>query len=174
MSKHILNTKSGKFVLHVENGILQMIDLPLEEIPDDKPDELAQDTESLKVVKIFNQALEKFLTGRFSEIDFDALESYWQIPQLPFYSKVYRAVMKIKPGETMSYKEVAKLCGNENASRAVGGAMRNNPYPLLIPCHRVIGADGKMVGYAGKKGVKIKQKLLNWEKEAKAGVRFVF
>ena len=79
-----------------------------------------------------------------------------------FQKKVWQALKEIPFGETRSYGEIAKLIGNEKASRAVGMANNKNPIAIIIPCHRVIGANGKLVGYAG--GLDLKEKLLKLEK----------
>jgi methylated-DNA-[protein]-cysteine S-methyltransferase len=79
-----------------------------------------------------------------------------------FQKKVWNALIEIPYGQTKSYGEVAKVIGNEKASRAVGMANNKNPIPIIIPCHRVIGANGKLVGYAG--GLDLKQKLIQLEK----------
>lgn len=82
-----------------------------------------------------------------------------------FQRKVWEALVAIPYGETRSYKQIAQVIGNEKASRAVGMANHNNPIICMVPCHRVIGANGNMVGYAI--GISIKEKLLNMEKERK-------
>ena len=70
----------------------------------------------------------------------------------PFARKVYRAVLSIPLGQVRTYRWVAEKAGSPGAVRAVGQALKRNPYPLLIPCHRVIRSDGKPGGYAwGKK-----------------------
>lgn len=79
-----------------------------------------------------------------------------------FQKKVWDALRKIPYGETRSYKQIAEAIGNPKACRAVGMANHNNPIMCMIPCHRVIGADKKLVGYAG--GLDIKEKLLKMEK----------
>jgi len=79
-----------------------------------------------------------------------------------FQKKVWRELCKIPYGETAKYKEIAALIGNSNASRAVGAANGKNPIPIIIPCHRVVGSDGKLTGYAF--GLGIKQKLISLEK----------
>ncbi len=79
-----------------------------------------------------------------------------------FQKKVWRALCTIPYGETRSYGDIAKLIGNPRASRAVGGANNKNPIMIVIPCHRVIGSDGSLVGYAG--GIDIKKRLLEMEK----------
>ena len=81
----------------------------------------------------------------------------------PFQQKVWAALREIPYGETRSYKEIAAMVGNEKACRAVGMANNRNPLPIFIPCHRVVGANGKLVGYAG--GLDVKTFLLNLEKE---------
>lgn len=78
-----------------------------------------------------------------------------------FQKKVWNELKNIPYGETRSYKDIAVAIGNEKASRAIGMANNKNPIPILIPCHRVIGANGKLVGYRG--GLDIKEKLLNIE-----------
>ena len=78
-----------------------------------------------------------------------------------FQQKVWQALQTIPYGETWSYKKVAEAIGNPKASRAVGMANNKNPIAIMIPCHRVIGANGKLVGYAG--GLDIKSTLLELE-----------
>ncbi|GAA0076280.1 methylated-DNA--[protein]-cysteine S-methyltransferase [Clostridium sp. CTA-5] len=85
-----------------------------------------------------------------------------QLEGTDFMMKVWSSLTLIPYGETCTYGEVAKSIGNEKASRAVGLANNRNPIPIFIPCHRVIGANGKLVGYSG--GIDIKKYLLNLEK----------
>ena len=80
----------------------------------------------------------------------------------PFQQKVWSELQKIPYGDTISYGELARRIGNSNASRAVGLANGSNPIPIVIPCHRVIGSNGKLTGYGG--GLPIKEKLLALEK----------
>ena len=80
-----------------------------------------------------------------------------------FQMKVWEALQTIPYGETRTYKEIAEQIGNANASRAVGMANNRNPLPIFIPCHRVVGADGGIVGYAG--GTDVKAALLELEKK---------
>lgn len=79
-----------------------------------------------------------------------------------FQMKVWKALQEIPYGATCSYKEIAEKVGNVKACRAVGMANNRNPIAIIIPCHRVIGANGKLVGYGG--GLHIKERLLNMEK----------
>jgi methylated-DNA-[protein]-cysteine S-methyltransferase len=79
-----------------------------------------------------------------------------------FQVNVWKALQKIPYGETRSYGEIAAKTGNPKASRAVGMANNRNPIPIIIPCHRVIGSNGSLTGYAG--GLELKQQLLELEK----------
>lgn len=81
----------------------------------------------------------------------------------PFQKQVWQALLAIPYGETRSYQEIARTVGRPKATRAVGGANHHNPISLIIPCHRVIGADGGLTGYGG--GLHRKEALLALEKE---------
>jgi methylated-DNA-[protein]-cysteine S-methyltransferase len=78
-----------------------------------------------------------------------------------FQKKVWDELTKIPYGETISYGELAERMGNKNKMRAVAAANGANPIPIIIPCHRVIGADGSLTGYGG--GLDVKKKLLELE-----------
>jgi methylated-DNA-[protein]-cysteine S-methyltransferase len=78
-----------------------------------------------------------------------------------FQRRVWRALREIPYGRTISYGELARRIGNPSASRAVGLANGANPLPIIVPCHRVIGADGSLTGFGG--GLSIKRKLLALE-----------
>ena len=80
----------------------------------------------------------------------------------PFQLQVWKLLCDIPYGETISYGELARRAGNPKASRAVGLANGSNPIPIIIPCHRVIGSNGKLTGYGG--GLPIKEKLLALER----------
>ena len=67
----------------------------------------------------------------------------------PFQKRVWEALLRTSYGETKSYAEIAKLLGCLTASRAVGSAIGKNPISIIVPCHRIIGRDGKLRGYAG-------------------------
>jgi len=79
----------------------------------------------------------------------------------PFQQSVWKALVGIPYGETTSYGAIAKAIGKPDAVRAVGAANGANPIPIVIPCHRVIGASGKLTGFGG--GLDVKQKLLRLE-----------
>ena len=80
-----------------------------------------------------------------------------------FQIKVWNAISKIPKGKVKTYKELARSIRKSKASRAVANACGKNPFPIKIPCHRVIRSDGKLGGYSGKGGIKTKRKLLRSE-----------
>ena len=80
-----------------------------------------------------------------------------------FQRTVWKEISKIPFGETRTYKDLAVAIGKPNSSRAVANACGKNPYPVIIPCHRVIRTDGKLGGYSGVGGVKKKKELLKLE-----------
>jgi methylated-DNA-[protein]-cysteine S-methyltransferase len=82
----------------------------------------------------------------------------------PFQIEVRKAVMSIPYGQTATYAEIAAQIGRPAAARAVGRANATNPIPLVIPCHRLVGADGGLRGYGGAGGIKTKQWLLDLER----------
>ena len=77
--------------------------------------------------------------------------------------KVWKYLKTIPKGQTRTYKQVAVAIKKPKAIRAVANAVGKNPYPIVIPCHRVIRSDGKLGGYSGPGGLKLKKKLLNKE-----------
>lgn len=100
--------------------------------------------------------IREYLSGQRSSFDFP-----YTLAGTPFTQKVWAALQQIPYGETRSYKQLACSIGNPNASRAVGMANRINPLLIVVPCHRAIGSNGKLVGYAG--GLEMKKALLSLE-----------
>jgi methylated-DNA-[protein]-cysteine S-methyltransferase len=84
-----------------------------------------------------------------------------------FQQQVYQAACTIPYGQTVSYGELARRLGKPGAARAVGRALGANPVPILIPCHRIVGADGSLTGFTG--GLDAKQQLLDMEQPKKTG-----
>ena len=80
-----------------------------------------------------------------------------------FQIKVWKAISKIPRGQVRTYKELAKLIKKPKASRAVANACGKNPYPIKIPCHRVIRSDGSLGGYSGRGGISAKKNILKKE-----------
>jgi methylated-DNA-[protein]-cysteine S-methyltransferase len=100
--------------------------------------------------------LDAYFAGALIDFDLDLA------PQgTPFQMRVWRALCDIPLGETISYGTLARRLGNPNASRAVGLANGQNPISIIVPCHRVIGADGSLTGYGG--GLPRKRFLLRHE-----------
>jgi methylated-DNA-[protein]-cysteine S-methyltransferase len=114
-------------------------------------------TENPQPLKETACQLKAYFAGTLQEFD---------LPLAPqgthFQLGVWKRLCEIPYGETISYGELARRIGNPNASRAVGLANGSNPIPIIIPCHRVIGSNGKMTGYGG--GLPIKEKLLALER----------
>ena len=84
-----------------------------------------------------------------------------------FQKRVWGELLKIPPGEVVSYKQVARRIGRHRAVRAVANAVAANPMPVVIPCHRVVRSDGGLGGYSGPGGIKRKKELLDGERRTK-------
>ncbi len=112
---------------------------------------------------------EYFQMGDF-QWDIDSLD--WQgIGR--FSQRVLRTCYSIPAGCVMTYGELAAQVGSPRAARAVGGAMAANRWPLLIPCHRVVGSGGRLTGYSGRGGLQTKKQLIEMESEIKLLPRLV-
>ncbi len=107
----------------------------------------------------YAKELKEYLAGKRHEFTF---EIDWSLFR-PFQRLALKAVFAIPYGETRTYGEIAAQIGHANAYRAVGRANATNPMPLVIPCHRVIGRDGKLHGYGGGDGLPTKEWLLEME-----------
>lgn len=114
-----------------------------------------QDKETALIKTTYNQ-LNEYLLGKRKEFNIPI-----KLEGTAFQKKVWEELKNIPYGETRTYKQIAENIGNPKACRAVGMANHNNPIAIIVPCHRVIGTNNKLVGYAG--GIDIKQKLLQIE-----------
>ena len=112
-----------------------------------------------KKIQPYAKELSEYLKGKRRDFTF-AID--WSIFK-PFQLKTLKAVYDIPFGETRTYADIAMQIGHPHAYRAVGSANATNPMPLVIPCHRVIGADGKLHGYGGGDGLPTKEWLLKME-----------
>lgn len=121
----------------------------------DETSESGKNTEFSDLV--YNEVME-YLNGKRKSFDIK-----YEINGTEFQKKVWKELTNIPYGETRTYKEIAVAVGNPKASRAVGMANNKNPIAIIVPCHRVIGSDGKLVGYAG--GLDMKRALLTLEKK---------
>jgi methylated-DNA-[protein]-cysteine S-methyltransferase len=111
---------------------------------------------SLLELKSVVDQLDGYFCGNYTQFDLPL-----DLHGSDFQRKVWRALSAIPFGQTRSYGQIAKAVGQPGAARAVGLAAHENPIAIVVPCHRVIGADGKLTGYAG--GVPRKKKLLDLE-----------
>ncbi len=100
--------------------------------------------------------LTEYLDGRRKTFDVP-----YKLEGTEFQKKVWKALLEVPYGDTRSYKDIARAIGDENLSRAVGMANNKNPINIIVPCHRVIGSSGKILGYSG--GVEMKKFLLDIE-----------
>lgn len=152
--KHIYYYDSaiGKLGIMQEEQVITRIFFPDENIPEDAI-ELETD-----VIKEAGQQIQEYFAGERKEFTIPLTAN-----GTPFMQSVWNALIDIPYGETRSYKEIAENINNPKAVRAVGMANNRNPLPIVIPCHRVIGANGSLVGYGG--GLDIKILLLDLEKQ---------
>ncbi|MCH5249925.1 MAG: methylated-DNA--[protein]-cysteine S-methyltransferase [Lachnospiraceae bacterium] len=109
------------------------------------------------LLKESKKQLKEYFAGKRREFDLPI-----SLHGTDFRKKVWNVLRSIPYGETLSYGEVAAQIGNPKASRAVGGANNKNPVMIIVPCHRVIGADGSLTGFGG--GLPAKEYLLAMEK----------
>jgi len=132
-----------------------------------------QDTGTKLVEQDWNpklrQQCEAFATGKHAR--FPRIHIVRQRPLTEFQQKVVEIVQAIPAGETLTYGQVAELAGSPGAARAVGQVMANNPVPLVIPCHRVVGSAGGLGGFSAPGGIETKRRLLKVEGRQTAIVR---
>lgn len=81
----------------------------------------------------------------------------------PFNARVYETTRAIPPGQTRTYGEIARAIGDPSAARAVGQALGRNPFPIVVPCHRVVGANNRLVGFSATGGIATKLRMLQIE-----------
>lgn len=103
--------------------------------------------------------LREYFEGRRRDFD---VPLDWQ--GTAFQQKVWRALLRVPYGTTASYADIARAIRQPRAFRAVGGANRRNPLPIVVPCHRILGSDGSLTGYSGPTRLDIKSHLLALEK----------
>lgn len=121
---------------------------------DKEPVIAREDTELLRETE---EQLKEYFEGKRERFDLP-----YEFHGTPFQVKVWETLAERVPfGETCSYKDLAEKAGNTKAVRAIGGAMNKNPFSVLVPCHRVVGHNGKLTGYGG--GIDKKMYLLDHE-----------
>lgn len=110
-----------------------------------------------KIISAAEEWLKNFFAGEFAGLTVPPLDMRGTVFEL----KVWQALLRIPLGKTVSYRGLAEELGVPGGSRAVGGASRRNPVSIIVPCHRVIGSNGSLVGYGG--GIEMKRALLAHE-----------
>ncbi|MBE3669098.1 cysteine methyltransferase [Vibrio navarrensis] len=125
-----------------------------------RPDDLGQENANHAVLSLALTQLDEYFTGKRTQFDLPIAAK-----GTAFQMQVWQALTTIPYGETWSYQELANVIGNPKAVRAVGLANGKNPVSIVVPCHRVIGKNGKLTGYAG--GIERKRWLL--ERESNQG-----
>ena len=140
-----------KITVFEEEGKIIRISLGDIDMPSGKP-------KKTKTIEKYISQLEEYFAGKRKTFDIPI-----KLEGTPFHKKVWEALQKIPYGGTRTYGEIAKAIGSPKAARAVGGANNKNPIGIVVPCHRVIGADGSLTGYAC--GLEIKKYLLDLERE---------
>lgn len=148
MSKAVCSFFDGSLIVEGRDDAVEKVDFsfkPLENCPG-----------SGEVNKAIIQMME-YRDGKRKTFDF-----VLDLKVTEFRKKVFLELMNVGFGETVSYGELARRINNPKGARAIGNAMNHNPCMIVVPCHRVIGSDGTLVGFAG--GLELKQKLLDLEK----------
>ena len=149
MNFAIYPTLLGNLQISYEQDAVTSIDLT------DLPEETGEKTELTNIVY---EQLTEYFDGKRTTFNFP-----YVLKGTDFQKKVWKALCDIPYGETRSYKDIAVAINQPTASRAVGNANNKNPLMIVVPCHRVIGANGSLTGYAG--GLHIKEALLTIEKK---------
>lgn len=145
------DTKIGKITIGENEGYIINIYFGKEALPKEA---IEEETDLIKeTIKQINL----YLDGKLEYVNVPI-----KLQGTNFQKLVWNELMKVPYGKTCTYRDIAKNIGNEKACRAVGNANNKNRLPIIVPCHRIIGTNGKLVGYAG--GLDIKEKLLDVEK----------
>lgn len=112
----------------------------------------------------FDESLRQYFSGDANAFEWiSVVQDGWT----PFFRDVYLECLRIPFGQTRTYQQLAENCGRPRAARAVGQAMARNRVPLVIPCHRVLGANGGMGGYSGPGALVTKRELLSHERSGR-------
>ena len=148
MNKAVCSFFDGSLIVEGREDAVEKVDFSFER--------LEENPGSGEVHKAILQMME-YRDGKRTTFDF-----VLDINATEFRRKVFVELMKVGFGETVSYGELARRIGNPKGARAIGNAMNHNPCMIVVPCHRVIGSNGTLVGFAG--GLELKQRLLDLEK----------
>ena len=153
----IYDFEIGELAICEENGKIVLVNVvkTKEDIEEMAKNSIQKETSLIKNTK---QQLDEYFAGNRKQFDIPI-----KLEGTDFQIKVWKELLKIPYGETCSYLDIAKCIGNPKASRAVGMANNKNKIIIIVPCHRVIGSNKKLVGYAC--GLDVKEKLLELERE---------
>ena len=153
----ICDFEIGELAICEENGKIVLVNVvkTKEDIEEMAKNSIQKETSLIKNTK---QQLDEYFAGNRKQFDIPI-----KFKGTNFQVKVWKELLKIPYGETCSYLDIAKCIGNPKASRAVGMANNKNKIIIIVPCHRVIGSNKKLVGYAC--GLDVKKKLLELERE---------
>jgi methylated-DNA-[protein]-cysteine S-methyltransferase len=154
-------TPIGELVLVTSDRGLREIHLPLGA----RPARLRDDGSETPVLAETRRQLDEYFRGERRDFDLPL-----DVDGSPFQREVWDALVRIPYGVTESYGQLARRVGRPGAARAVGGANGRNPLPIVVPCHRVIGASGALTGYGGpsQEGIAMKRWLIDHETAAVA------
>jgi methylated-DNA-[protein]-cysteine S-methyltransferase len=151
MSRYARNTMIGLIVIEERDGWITNLDFKSD------ADSLQNGQSETELVREAFHQLDRYFEGNLEAFSLPLAPE-----GSPFMLKIWNLLQTIPYGETATYKEIAVAAGNPRAFRAVGLACNKNPLPLFIPCHRVIGSNGKLTGYRG--GMELKRRLLELER----------
>ena len=149
-----IETVIGKINIVEEDGYIIMVDIG------EKEDMKNIEEKDTKLLKEAEKQLEEYFSLKRKQFNLP-----YKQEGTAFMKKVWNALQEIPYGETRSYKQIAEEIGKPKAVRAVGMANNKNKIPIIIPCHRVIGSNGKLIGYA--LGLDVKKYLLDLESKNK-------
>lgn len=151
-----MDSSIGRLLLGADDNGLRFIDFSRD---GESKRPLSQWCENADALRFVSQQLEEYFANERQAFDVKLAPEGTQ-----FQQRVWQTLLDIPYGLTTSYGEIARRIGQPTASRAVGLANGSNPIPIIIPCHRVIGSNGKLTGYGG--GLDLKERLLKLERGA--------
>ena len=157
MHRKVMHSPIGRLMLEEEDGALVRVAFE-REIPagiEEQAEELP--LQAKEVLEKAERQLDEYFAGERKVFTVPV-----HLSGTGFQMKVWAALQEIPYGETATYGEIAARIGSPRACRAVGTANHNNPISIVVPCHRVIGANGSLTGYGG--GLAVKDYLLKWER----------
>lgn len=150
-----MDSPIGKLLVAGDEKGLHLINFPKNGKPSLPESDWTENPKPLQEVLL---QLDAYFSGRLKTFSLNLC-----LDVRPFQKKVLTTLRRVPYGQTISYGKLAEKIGSPKASRAVGQANAKNPIPIVIPCHRVIGSNGKLTGFGG--GISIKQALLDLEQQ---------